>query len=305
MFRLFFAFSIFVSCGAVSAQEFSIATFNTYWLYDDEEPHKRWADRREEQDYQEALGLVAEAIKTIDADVIALQEIEGPHVTADLVERLKADGVDYPHFWTGQGLDPFTGQDVAVLSKFPALTEPVLRYPSLTEEFHEDRGGYPRIAALQKFMRVDLGIHGHPVTVFAAHLKSQRGGESSEEERLAQARMVRRLARAVAEKGSSRSPNFVAIAGDLNDDAGTPTLLTLRGFTDGSYEFKQPSGRIAEADRWTHTYVPSSGPIEQEQLDHVIVNKFLDDRVTRVEIIRFENEVSDHDAFKVTFELNE
>lgn len=278
------------------AEDVSIATLNTFWLYDDAEPHLSWFDQRPGQDYQTRLDKVAAAIETIDADIIALQEIEGPKVVADLVETLRARGVDYPHFWTGQGLDAFTGQDVALLSRYGLLIEPVLRYPSALEDYTEDRGGFPRVAALQKLMRVDLDVEGEAVTLFVAHLKSQRGGETSEEERLAQARMLRRLARAVAEKDS-----LVAVAGDLNDDVGSATLSTLLGRTDGSYPFQQPALRIPEADRWTHTYDPPGGPIEREQLDHVIVNKFLSDRVESAEIIRFGDDVSDHDAFKVTF----
>ena len=161
-------------------------------------------------------------------------------------------------------------------------------------------------------MRVDFDVEGKIVTVFAAHLKSQRGGEAAEEERLAQTRMVRRIVRAVAEKGDSRSPSYVAIVGDLNDDANTPTLRALRGLHDGSYNFLQTTrGLQPESDRYTHIYCPqrredgSCPPdIEQrEQLDHVLASYFLDQAMTSASIIRVDKDVSDHDAVKVEFNL--
>lgn len=62
--------------------------------------------------------------------------------------------------------------------------------------------------------------------------------------------------------------------------------------------FSQPSDRISEQDRWTHDF---SG--EKEQLDHVSLNKFMNNRLVNAEIVRFADDVSDHDAFVVDIEL--
>ncbi len=277
------------------AETVRFATLNTWWLFDDVVPHTRWAGQRVGQTYLDKLDKVAQAIQEIDAHVIGLQEIEGPKVLQDLNEKLDSLGAGYPYLWVGQGTESFTGQDVAILSHFPPLIEPVLRYPGLTEPFYAEQGGYPRVAALQKFMRVDVEISDESVSVFVAHLKSQRGGEGAEEERLAQARVVRRIVRAVAEKGE---PNVV-LMGDMNDDHGTATLLTLRGLTDGSYPFSQPSDRIAPDDRWTHDFNGN-----KEQLDHILLNKFMNDRVIDAKIVRFGDEVSDHDAFVVDVDFD-
>ncbi|MEL6825877.1 MAG: endonuclease/exonuclease/phosphatase family protein [Pseudomonadota bacterium] len=312
MKRLLMAAAALSLCGPATAQEFSIGTFNTYWAFDDQAPHLNWRDRRDGETYQETLEELAQTILQIDTDILALQEVENQKVVNDLADRLRQHGLDYPHVFVGEGLDPFTGQNVAVLSKFPAIIKPVLRYPYALEEYQDDRTGAPRVAALPKFMRVDFDVEGKIVTVFAAHLKSQRGGEAAEEERLAQTRMVRRIVRAVAEKGDSRSPSYVAIVGDLNDDANTPTLRALRGLHDGSYNFLQTTrGLQPESDRYTHIYCPqrredgSCPPdIEQrEQLDHVLASYFLDQAMTSASIIRVDKDVSDHDAVKVEFNL--
>ena len=199
MKRLLMAAAALSLCGPATAQEFSIGTFNTYWAFDDQAPHLNWRDRRDGETYQETLEELAQTILQIDADILAFQEVENQKVVNDLADRLRQHGLDYPHVFVGEGLDPFTGQNVAVLSKFPVIIKPVLRYPYALEEYQDDRTGAPRVAALPKFMRVDFDVEGKIVTVFAAHLKSQRGGEAAEEERLAQSRMVRRIVRAVAE----------------------------------------------------------------------------------------------------------
>lgn len=295
-----------------TAQDFSIGTFNTYWAYDDEEPHLNWRERRGDETYQETLDELADAILEIDVDILALQEVENAKVVNDLIDVLRAKGSDYPYVFVGQGLDAFTGQDVAIISKYPAVIEPVLRYPLALEDYQDDRNGSPRVAALPKFMRVDFSIEGTIVTVFAAHLKSQRGGETAEEERLAQARLVRRIVRAVSEKGDSRSPSYVALVGDLNDDVDTPTLRALRGLHDGSFNFQQTTRSInPESERYTHIYCPARrqdgtcqpGREEREQLDHVLASYFLDQAATEASIVRIDDDVSDHDAVRVEFSI--
>lgn len=313
------AMSFVLGCSTANADEFSIASFNTYWFYDDVAPHESWRTQRTrcdrpqrpcEASYDQTVDVLSDAVVEIDADILVLQEVESGKVVADLASALANKGLSYPHIFVGQGTDPFTGQDVAVLSKFPNVIEPILRYPAALEDYSEDRYGAPRIAALPKFMRVDLDVEGSIVTIFGAHLKSQRGGESAEEERLAQARLVRRITRAATEKGDSRSPSFVAIVGDLNDDIGSPTLRTLRGLNDGSFDLKQTSSAIEEDQRYTHEFCARykadgtcAVQVEREQLDHTLANRFLHQRMTSFEIIRIPSAISDHDVVKATFDL--
>jgi len=206
------------------AAEVKFATFNTYWLYDDKEPFLNWASRRG-QSYNEAIQFITDAILAIDADVIALQEIEGEHILEELTKSLKSKGADFPYFWSNHTLDPFTGQSVGIISKFPNVIVPVRRYQSLVEEYVSDRG-QSRMAAIPKLLRVDLNVDGKIVTVFATHLKSQRGGNTADHERFAQAKMLRRIARVQSEKGDTKNPSFVVVMGDLND---IPESRTLAG----------------------------------------------------------------------------
>ena len=153
------------------AESVRFATFNVYWLFDDEPPRQRWGGRRTGHTWEQALAKVADAVAAIDADVIALQEVEDHRAVERLNDALEERNKSYPFFWVGAGTDPFTGQDVAIMSRYPNITEPILAYPTLRQDFNSEEG-YARVAALQKFMRVDLEILGEAVAVYALHLKS-------------------------------------------------------------------------------------------------------------------------------------
>ena len=274
-----------------SAGQVRFATLNAWWLFDDQPPHQNWAGQRNDQSWEDSLAHVADAIVEINADVLALQEVEDRHAVERLNALLASRGKGYAFFWVGAGDDPFTGQDVAILSQFPSLTEPVRSYPAMQEDFHTNNG-FPRVAALHKFMRVDLEVEGEPVTVFALHLKSKRGNQiTSDGERLAQARMIRRLVRPVLEKGR---PNVV-VMGDFNDSPGSPALREIRGLNDASWNLSNAAeSEHMNGEAWTYQYRGS-----KDQIDHVLLSKFLFDKVAAASVIRIDNDASDHDAFVV------
>ena len=289
-----FAFSLCVTwapCTAVGAELVRFATFNLYWLYDDDPPHERWAGKREDHTWEQTLTKVADAVASIKADVIALQEVEDKSVLEELVAALKERGQSFSYYWIGAGTDPYTGQDVAVLSRYPNLTEPIRAYPALRAEYHTNKG-YPRLAALQKFMRVDIEISGEPVTIYVLHLKSKLGHRiTSDGERLAQARLVRRLVRASLEKGRPK----IVVMGDFNDGPKSDALREIQGFNDASWDLSNAvDSQKMQGDRWTY----QKGK-KKQQLDHVLLSKFLFEKVTSATVVRFDDDVSDHDAFIV------
>ena len=277
-----------------SAESVRFATFNVYWLFDDEPPLERWSERRSDQTWEETLVKVAGAIAEIDADVIALQEVEDQRAVERLNDALAERNKSYPYFWVGAGTDPFTGQDVAILSRYPNITEPILAYTTVTEDFGAEKGA--RVAALQKFMRVDLEILGQPVTVYALHLKSKRGKQSdSDAERLAQAKMVRRLVRATLEKGKPK----VVVMGDFNDDTDSKAVREIRGLNDTSWKMSHASkSKKMQGEPWTYVHGD-----RRQALDHILLSKFLFEEVISATVIRFDDDVSDHDALVVDVQI--
>lgn len=288
------ALVLFSSAGA---EQVRFATLNAWWFFDDQPPHQNWAGQRDGQSWEDSLAHLADAIVEINADVLALQEVEDRHAVERLNAVLASRGKDYPFYWVGAGDDPFTGQDVAILSKFPSLTEPVRSYPAMQEDFHTN-SGYPRVAGLHKFMRVDLEVQGEPVTVFALHLKSKRGNQiTSDGERLAQARMIRRLVRPVLEKGRPK----IVVMGDFNDVSGSPALREIRGLNDASWDLSNAAeSEHMNGEAWTYQYRG-----RKEQIDHVLLSKFLFDEVAAASVIRIDDQASDHDSFAVDITFGE
>lgn len=281
---------------------FTLATFNTYWLFNETAPLARWAIKLPEGGISKKIELTANAILGIGPsgpDIIALQEIEGAVVLEPLLVKLRENNPDYNYCWSSDTLDPFTGQNVAVVSKFPAAIKPVTRLDQTTIDFidHRER---QRVGSLGKFLRVDIEVDGQVLSLFVVHLKSRRGGiEQTRFLRDAQARILRRLTLPRVEQGSSRSPSFVAVVGDFNDVPKSSPLDIIQGKRDPSYNLESATRSIDEDDQWTYKHGS-----KKEQLDHILLNKFANDRLLESGFKRIDGEISDHDAVWATIDLS-
>jgi hypothetical protein len=113
---------------------------------------------------EEAVTAVAQVIHAIDADVIALQEIEHSTILIQLQDKVRDLGTNYPHAFISQGSDSFTGQDVAVLSKFAAVGAPIRRFPDERETYDsEEDPGAETDTGLSKVLAVTLDVAGTEV----------------------------------------------------------------------------------------------------------------------------------------------
>lgn len=204
----------------------------------------------------------------------------------------------YKYWWSSDTLDPYTGQNIAVISKFPAAIKPVTRLDQTTQEYidHRER---PRIGSLGKFLRVDIEVDNNVLTLFVTHLKSQRGGpEKTRLLRQAQAKIIRRLTLPRVEQGNTKYPSFVAVVGDLNDTPKSSPLDIIQGKTDSSYKLESATIDLDEKKLWTYEYKS-----KKQQLDHILLSKFAYDRMLKSGISRFSREVSDHDAVWTRIDL--
>jgi len=283
---------ILIFVAPARATEVTFASFNVFWLYDDKKPHiKWWNDKRGAmgQTYQQALEAVAQTIVKTNADVIGLQEIEGPSITRDLQKKLNELGVNYPHFWTGKGSDP-TGQDVALLSKFSAEGSPRLEFSSEREIYWTDQSPVTKEdekdTSISKGMRVDLKIETDVVPVFVFHLKSQRGGAASDQQRVGQASIVRRVTLPLILK----KQKFV-VMGDMNADRSSASLRRLRGLDDVQADLYQPTFLDKfTGEKWTYIFRGRT-----EQIDHILVSPALRTSLKSGKVIYgHDRSVSDH-----------
>jgi predicted extracellular nuclease len=166
--------------------------------------------------FETRAAQIADAIRTLDADVVALQEIETQPCLDALLARL--DGM---HGVLGE-IGTSASVDVAVISKVPAELVATHR----ANEVLQLADG-----TVAQFSRELLEVHvraaaGTPIVLLAAHFKSKSNDQPGR--RLEEARHAARIVREIA----AREPGSIAmLAGDLNDTPGSPPLdaLTVDG----------------------------------------------------------------------------
>ena len=121
---------------SVISQEITVATFNAEFLnksrvhikfgkqFDlNREPKKEqkfWnnEDNRTAK-LEEASANVAQMIQRMNADIITLTEVGNEDDIQVLINELNKIGITYDHWQVCDCTDTFTGQHVAILSKFP------------------------------------------------------------------------------------------------------------------------------------------------------------------------------------------
>lgn len=176
---------------------------------------------------REATDTAAKLLKTFEADVLALQEVGNRADVALLVERLKAAGADYPHWAACRSFDTATRQHNAILSKHP-LKDVLTAIPGREGYLREpDDPDTEDDTMVVKGMRATVEFAGHDLLLYCLHLKSERGGHESDEQRIAQASLVRRHYLSDLNDG-----RLVIVAGDLNDRSGQPAIRRIRGLDD-------------------------------------------------------------------------
>lgn len=191
---------------------------------------------------------IADAIRTLDPDVISLQEIETQPCFDALLARL-ADTL--PYGVLGE-IGTVASVDVAVLSKRPLdmvlghrASEPLMLADGSTTTFSRE--------LLEVHTRSANGVE---VILFAAHFKSKSGDEPAR--RLAEAQVAARVVTEVA----ARTPGAVVmLAGDLNDTPDSPPLQALT--TSGLLRLADDLSPAAQA---TYFYAGQG-----QSIDHILL----------------------------------
>jgi len=155
-----------VVSATVYALTFKIASYNVQNLFD---MHNNGSEYDQyipgEYGWNEKIlrikvANLARVISDLNADVIALQEVETSRVLRRLQRALKAKGLHYPYQKIA-GAKPSTVK-CAVLSKFPIIG---------TQEIFVKKGS-------RTILNVTLSIDKQPLILFVNHWKSKRGPES-------------------------------------------------------------------------------------------------------------------------------
>jgi endonuclease/exonuclease/phosphatase family metal-dependent hydrolase len=204
-----------------------------------------------------AKAKVRESIRTLNPDVIALEEMGTTNALLELRASLKAEGCDFPYWEHVQGFD--TNIHLAVLSKLPFAA----RTPHTNENFLLDGR---RFRVSRGFVEVEIQVNKTTTfTLLAAHLKSRRPVPNADESqlRLEEAKILREIVDARLTKNPAAK---LVVLGDFNDVRSTDSTKVIIG----RGKFKLTDTRPAERNgdnlpnevprydprniTWTHYY---------------------------------------------------
>jgi endonuclease/exonuclease/phosphatase family metal-dependent hydrolase len=210
--------------------------------------------------------ITARAIQAVDADVLALQEVESLPVLDRFCRQYLAS-MGYAHRILVDGNDP-RQIDVAVLSRLPLAN---LR----THRHERDADG--QLLFSRDLLEVDVDVRGKPLTLYLSHLKSMLGGRDETHARRAE--QAARIAAVLdaAEKPRGYKGNFIVL-GDFNDYPDEESALTPLL---GHQELVNVVERLPKAERWTHYYARGKKGEKTNQLDYLLLGRALDTRAKK------------------------
>jgi len=257
-----------------------------------------------DQKFAEGARAVALVVATINADVIVLTEVGDRRDVDELNAAIAANGVSYAHVAVCECDDTFTTQHVAVLSKLP-LDEVTPKVAGREGYYRErDDDDSQDDTGISKGIIVRFTFEGRPFRLFGLHLVSEAGPADADEQRIAQASIVRRVMLPAIMEGRE----LMIVAGDLNDGRGQPALRRMSGFDDiwpdlietGDFKyFPNDPG-----SRWTYEFQGI-----RNQIDHILLSPSVKMLVRRDDNIRprvpeqTDKTASDHRPFVLTLSV--
>ncbi len=156
------------SITAAEAKTFKVASYNVENLFDLTKDGTEYTEYIPNTGYgwkkpifETKIENIAEVIKDMRADIVALQEVESKSALFSLRDKLKALNADYPYFEIAEAKETIV--KCAVLSKFPIVEKQEIQ---VDDEF------------ARNILKVTLDIDGSRLTLFISHWKSRRGPES-------------------------------------------------------------------------------------------------------------------------------
>lgn len=164
---------------------------------------------------------IAAALRQLDADVVAVSEVENRGVLRAVVNEFLGD-MGYRYVAVNRTNDG-RGIDLGVLSRLPIDAITSYRFRELELPGEERSRRFAR-----DLLRTTIELPGdRKLELFTVHYKSKRdsaGDPDSAKWRLAEATETAKIVSSVMERHPDR---WVAVVGDCNDTPGSPPLETL------------------------------------------------------------------------------
>lgn len=220
--------------------------------------------------------LTAEIMMAVNADIFALQEVEGLDVLKAFRDKYLGGLDSWPHALVIDGNDQ-RRIDVGVLSRFPIVHARSWQHLREDGRFVFDRD------CLEVDVLTPLGV----LTLYINHFKSMRAPDGEQgsgrgltrARRAQQARAVRRI---ITDRFGDAGEGAYLVVGDFNDhlqddEQGDSGIRDLAEWD----AVENVVGRMPESERWTHYfsgYKRRGLPPAYRQLDYLLPSRRLADR---------------------------
>ena len=261
---------------------FRVLTWNVENLFDETDDPETFDDVPTAAEVTRKLNDLAEVIRSVNPDFVALQEVENEAILQRLADTVPELG--YDQVGLVDSFDP-RGIDVGFMTRVPLSEIPTVT-SHLGEQFPLPDGSdeiYYTRDALEVF--VDVG--NTQVGVVIVHFRSMRDGGADIRE--AEATYTARIVEARVSSGL----DHMLVVGDLNDVPSSPTLDAILEGPLADLTLDVPID-----DRWTFTF---SGV--RRQLDYILGSPRMEAAVSDVIVLhgRGVDAASDHQPVAADF----
>ncbi|MCK9473949.1 endonuclease/exonuclease/phosphatase family protein [Sulfurimonas sp.] len=196
-----YLFLVLLFCATLFGEKIlKIATYNVENLFDLQKSAYEYSEYVpngtsgwNQKNYKIKLKNIAQVIKDIDADIIALQEVESLQALLDLRFALKQNGLYYQYYSIADKKNSVI--KVALLSKIPFIYSKEI---SVTQTY-----------AYRNILEAKLKIDNTELYIFVNHWKSKAGAESM---RIVSAKALKKR---ISEIGFDKN---IILLGDFNSD---------------------------------------------------------------------------------------
>ena len=267
----FFTLFLFLVSLSFGDSILKIATYNVENLFDLEKGGYRYEEYKVNgkslwniKNYKIKLNNIAQVIKDIDADIIALQEIHSLSTLKDLRFALKQKGLYYQYFSIANKKN--TAINVAFLSKIPFIYAKDLQVTSTYK--------------YRNILEAKFKFNNHEFYIFNNHWKAKSGPESM---RVVSAKVLKKR---ISQIGEDKN---IILLGDFNSDyeeyikfkrkrehndthGKTGINHVLKSIDPGEDGFYNLWYDVQEEDRYSYIYKG-----KKEALDNILVSHSLRD----------------------------
>lgn len=288
-------------------------TFNCEFMWDGVEPeegkiefeHKGSVEKSEAH-----MKDLSEVIRRHNPDIVNLVETEGLNAVNTLNDKFLKD-LGYKVYFE-EGIDSYTGQDVALLSKIEMHN--FGRY----NEAAYCGGTYPKKVSKNYFAMTE--VYGHKIAFISLHFLSRPTEPDRVKQREQQMRTIQQLGVSLDDLGYN-----IVMFGDFNDFDGAEDCLDINsnkpksnvlmllkklGPLDDNDDLINVASKVKQEERYSAYYDKNEDgvlqfPKEVSAIDHILISKRLEDKITKVEYDHTHDptKVSDHYPIITTLEF--